>query len=664
MASEVFRLPIPRGVYPEREDPRLSWLDEQGDRLGGLVRTRLQRRRARAEQVADRTMALAGEIEALSDVEILDAANSLRSKLRGDGLLDAHVARGFALAREVAVRHIDQRPYRVQVIGAYYLLHGIVAEMETGEGKTLTATLPASVMALAGVPVHVVTVNDYLVGRDAENMRPVYEALGLGIGMIQHGMDLPFRRAAYASDITYVSNKELTFDYLKDRLVLGRRSGRGHLMVEQLRDGKSRRDRVLMRGLCYAIVDECDSVLIDEARTPLIISGQGEQHGLEHDVYETAISLARKLKLGRDFYIDRRERYVRFTRRGEVELRRLTRNLGGIWSGHHRAEEFVNQALSALFLFEKDEHYLVEDGKVQIIDEYTGRVMEDRSWERGLHQLIEVKEGVDATRQVEPLARISYQRFFRRYLRLTGMTGTAREVRRELWSVYRLPVIRVQTNRPLKRVDMGERVFDAEGEKWDAVVSRIREMREKGRPVLVGTRSVAASEVLSRRLDVAGLTHRVLNARQDSEEADVVASAGQGHRVTVATNMAGRGTDIMLSQDAREAGGLHVIVTERHEARRIDRQLIGRCGRQGDPGSYEVVTSLEDELISAHASRLLKSGAIRSAIDRSGVDSRLRWLLMWQAQSRAERVHSRTRRQLVKTDQRVATMLAFSGRGE
>jgi len=665
MPSDVLRIGIPRGAYAERDDPLLSWLDEMGTRAAGVVTRPLRRSPRRNTHVVERCGERAAAMEQLGERAFEELAVELRGALRRDGFRDEHVARSFALVREAARRTIGQRPYDVQLLGGAVLLRGMVAEMETGEGKTLTATLPACTAALAGLPVHIVTVNDYLVGRDAENMGPIFRALGLSVGEIQHDMDPDTRRQMYGCDVTYCSNKELAFDYLKDRILLGRLRSHAHLQIERLRDGRSRADRLLLRGLCYAIVDEADSVLIDEARTPLIISGEGgEQHGLEHEVYRTAIHLAQQLSEVRDFQIDRRERRIRLTPLGEARLRELTRPLGGIWSGPHRAEDFITQALTGLWIFVRDQHYLVEGGKVQIIDEYTGRIMADRSWERGLHQMIEVKEGCDTTQQVEPLARISYQRFFRRYLRLAGMTGTAREVAGELWSVYRLPVARIPTNRPLRRSDLGDRVFATAEEKWDAVVARIRELHAQGRPVLVGTRLVAASEHLSELLTEAGLEHQVLNARQDQAEAEIVARAGEAGRITVATNMAGRGTDIVLAPEARAARGLHVIATERHEARRIDRQLLGRAGRQGDPGSYEVITSLEDDLVRAHGRGFWLRQETNGPLARAAPESALRHLVVRQAQRRAERMHSASRREMLKVDGKIENMLAFSGKGE
>jgi preprotein translocase subunit SecA len=413
----------------------------------------------------------------------------------------------------------------------------------------------------------------------------------------------------------------------------------------------------------FGIVDEADSVLVDEARTPLIISAGGELEELEEQLYETAVALGRRLQPEVHFSLEARQRQARLTEAGALHLEKLSADLGGVWRGPRRRADFVTQALVALHAFVKDVDYLVVDGKVRIVDEFTGRVMPDRTWQRGLHQMIEAKEGCEVTAHTEPLARISYQRFFRRYLRLAGMTGTAAEVGGELWSVYRLPVARIPTNRPVARKNWGARVYGTQAEKWSAVVERIRSVHESGRPVLVGTRSVAASEHLSSLLTAEGLEHRVLNARQDEEEAEVVAAAGGRARITVATNMAGRGTDIRLPADVVEAGGLHVIATERHESHRIDRQLFGRCGRQGDPGSYEVVVSLEDELFRSHGRGL---GLLVRDAGAGGGDPRSwrRRLAMGGAQARAERLFARMRRSLLKLDGQVDTMLAFSGRGE
>jgi preprotein translocase subunit SecA len=468
------------------------------------------------------------------------------------------------------------------------------------------------------------------------------------------------RRAQYACDVTYCCNKELAFDYLRDRIALGRHRSRTRLDLEKLVHGRSRSDELVLRGLCFGIVDEADSVLVDEAKTPLIISAGKEIDDIEEQVYETAVQLAARLEPGLDFEINHRERAIRLTESGEELLEELAQELRGVWKGPNRRSQFVGQALSALHLFERDKHYLVNEGQVQIIDEYTGRLMPDRSWERGLHQMIEAKEGCEITGHTDAQAKISYQRFFTRYQRLAGMTGTAKEIADELWSVYHLATVKVPTHRPVQRRDLGQQVHATAEERWDAVVSRILALREQGRAILVGTRSVAASEHLSARLEAAGVPHQVLNARQDAEEAEIVAAAGESGRVTVATNMAGRGTDIELSPETLAAGGLHVIATERHEARRIDRQLFGRCGRQGDPGSFEEIVSLEDELVTAHAAPM----AAAASAPGSDPHSKVRRAAVRVAQRRAEALHAKIRRRLLEADQNESQRLAFSGRGE
>jgi preprotein translocase subunit SecA len=662
MSSAVLRIGVPQGAYAEREEPPENWLDETASRGVGV----LLRHLPSFGNEAERLVALAGGHEAslkeLSPHELKGAAVELRRELRAQGLRLPVVARAFALVREAARRTRGQRHYDVQMVGGWTMLQGRVAEMATGEGKTLAATLPAATVALAGLPVHIVTVNDYLVGRDAASMGPVFRALGLSVGAIQHDMSPAERREAYACDVTYCSNKELAFDYLKDRITLGRVRSRSRLQLEALRDGSSRVDRLLLRGLCFAIVDEADSVLIDEARTPLIISGGGRRHLMEREVYAKALELAESLESSVHYTINPRERTARLTPAGQAHVATITQGLGEIWAGQQRARELVQQALTARYLFRRDQHYLVHDGKVQIVDEYTGRRMGDRSWEHGLHQMIEVKEGCDLTHQVEPLARISYQRFFRRFKRLAGMTGTAREVSGELWAVYGLRVVSIPTHRPMQRASLGERVVETPEERWTLVVDRIRELHHRGQPVLVGTRSVEASETLSGMLTAEGLPHRVLNARQDAEEAAIVAQAGLPGRITVATNMAGRGTDIVPAPESLEVGGLHVIATEFHEARRIDRQLLGRAGRQGDPGTTEIIASLGDELARTQLPRSWTGLPARSGGER--LRGRVGWLLMRMAQRRAEAAHSRARRALLKTDERIEAMLAFAGKGE
>jgi preprotein translocase subunit SecA len=591
--------------------------------------------------------------------------DELRYRLRQAGLSsDRLLIDAFALVRETAQRTLQMRHFDVQLAGGWAMLHGMIAEMETGEGKTLTATLPACAAALAGIPVHIITVNDYLVTRDAEWMQPLYQALGLSVGTITEGMDTDARRAAYRCNVTYCTNKQVAFDYLKDRLVLGNDRGGLRLRLERLYSEQPRSDRLLLPGLCFAIVDEADSVLIDEARTPLIISAPRDTTD-QHAVYEQALEFADALRQDIDFEIDTRERRVDLTDSGKARLAELAKDRQGVWEGSRIREELVSKALSARYLFHLDEHYLHRDDRVQIIDSFTGRVMPDRSWEHGLHQMIEVKEGCPISEQNETLARISYQRFFRRYLRLAGMTGTCREVAHELWSVYRLRIVSVPTNRKLRRKELAERIYATADAKWQAIVEIIRGLHSQSRPVLVGTRSVASSEVLSRLLDDAGLAHQVLNARQHELEAEIIKQAGQQGVITVATNMAGRGTDIRLGEGVDELGGLHVIISERHEAGRIDRQLSGRCARQGDPGSQQAILSLEDELYT----RYFPSGLARLLPGRHRKTGALGPVWLWRSVTRlsqhiAEREDARIRRGLMKLDESLGDILAFSGRPE
>ncbi len=602
--------------------------------------------------------------KALAGIEKEAFAAEIRSVREGlllHGFRDDLVARAFALVCEIADQTLGIRHFDSQLIGGLIMLNGMVAEMQTGEGKTLTATLTAATAALAGWPVHVISVNDYLTKRDAEEMGQVYAGLGLSVGCVIHGQQPAERQNAYRADIVYCTNKEVTFDYLRDRLVLQERLSPLRLLGEDLFAAGIRKDRLILPGLHFAIVDEADSILIDEARTPLIISGNDNENQQQR-FFEQAIELARELDKELHFKLVEETSEVHLTTAGRQYLSDNTVELGPVWKGTIRRESTVIQALVALYCFHKDEHYVIQEGKVQIVDEFTGRIMADRSWEKGLHQLIEVKEECEVSGQREPLARISYQKFFRRYLKLSGMTGTAHEVRHELWDVYNLAVMKVPTHKKMQRKSLPGRIFPDLESKWQAVVERISTLRSNGQPVLVGTRSVAASEALSEMLQDAGIPHEVLNAKRDSEEAAIVAMAGQSQRVTIATNMAGRGTDIKIDQDVQEAGGLHVILTERHEAGRIDRQLFGRCGRQGDPGSNEAFISIDDPmLLTRHASWLLL--LLRHL---PGTGSRLwQFVAKWgilRTQKRVEKHYAGVRNRLLKQDLQRTALLSFSGR--
>lgn len=655
MSSALARPGATRGPYPERAAegagvlPRV-WHVTRG--AWGRLRARRSRRLERfAHDVRAAQASLAG-----ADLE--SATRTIRAQLLRDGLEGAALVNAFALVREAAARTFGTEHYDVQLMAGRVLADGMLAEMETGEGKTLAATLPACAAALAGIPVHVITANDYLVARDAAAMRPLYEALGLRVGaVVDARRDPEERRAAYRCDVTYATSKSVAFDYLRDGLSRDPRRSAPSMRFD------AAGDRLLLRGLSFAIVDEADSVLIDEAGMPLILAGAGasREHARPHN---EAIGIARAMRVGRDFECDAHRGEIQLSEAGRARAAALATSLGGFWTGPRRREEWIVRGLAALHLYQRDRDYLVREGRVEIIDGPTGRVTPDRAWEGGLHQLIEAKEGCAISPPQETRARISFQRFFRRYLRLAGMTGTAHDVAGELWSVYGLATVRIPTRLPSRRRSLGVRVFAREDEKWEAVVERVQEMREAGRPVLIGTASVAQSEAVSTRLTSVGVPHSLLNARQDAQEATIVAAAGGSRRVTVATNMAGRGTDIRLGSGVAERNGLHVILTQRGPARRIDRQLQGRCGRQGEPGSFELIASLEDEPVLHFAPASLRRGAVRALRRGAWLGGALANALTLLPQRSEENRAARVRRRLASIDDGRDAMLAFSGRSE
>ena len=653
--------------YAERVEVQAGWHDRLARFLVAATFTPVRDRLQRSGRGLHHIVELAGRHEhslrSASDIEILHRAQAMRGRLRRDGFTPELVGECFAMVREAATRTIGQRHYDSQLMGGWALLQGKLAEMATGEGKTVAATLPACAVALAGYPVHVITVNDYLAERDAKETEPLYQYFGLTVGTVVQGMQRPVRRDAYSKSVTYCTNKELAFDYLRDGVALERRSSRLHLALEGLRGDTSRDDGVVLRGLYFCIVDEADSVFVDEARTPLILSA-GVRSAEEANHCDLALGFARNLDPEKDYRLDLFERSVTLTERGKDRLDTFAAGLKGLWTSIRAREELATQALSALLLYHVDQHYVVSDGKVQIVDESTGRVMPDRSWERGLHQMIEAKEGCALTERRETLARMTYQRLFRRYLRLGGMTGTGREVAREIKTVYDLNIANIPLHKPARRVYRKAQVCMTLDEKWNRVADSVAQVAlRKGQPVLIGTRSVKASEEISAVLSARGIDHSLLNAKQDQGEAQVIGLAGQSARVTVATNMAGRGTDIKLGAGVAEKGGLHVILTEYHESRRIDRQLFGRCARQGDPGSCEAIVSLEDELFEVYAP--VATGMIRRlARATPGLPSGVFRALKALAQAAAERKNVRIRVQNVKLDQRLNQVLAFSGKGE
>ncbi|MDI3534644.1 MAG: preprotein translocase subunit SecA [Thermosediminibacterales bacterium] len=547
----------------------------------------------RLSKTVDIVNSLEPEISSLSDTELKAKTAEFKNRIENGETLDELLPEAFAVVREAAKRTVGMRPFDVQVLGGIVLHQGRIAEMKTGEGKTLVATMPAYLNALTGKGVHVVTVNDYLAKRDSEWMGEIYRFLGLEVGLIVHGLDYNERKKAYNADITYGTNNEFGFDYLRDNMVIYK-------------------EDIVQRELNYAIIDEVDSILIDEARTPLIISGQADK---STDQYYKFARFVPGLKKGVDYTVDEKAHTVALTEEGVAKAEKFL-NIDNLYDQKYMETlHHLNQALKAHVLMKRDRDYVVKDGNVIIVDEFTGRLMFGRRYSDGLHQAIEAKEGVKVERESQTLATITFQNYFRMYKKLAGMTGTAATEEEEFQKIYGMDVVVIPTNKPMIRVDYPDVVYKTERGKFKAIINEIVECHKRGQPVLVGTVSIEKSEILSDMLRKKGIPHQVLNAKHHEKEAEIVAQAGQKGMVTIATNMAGRGTDIVLGEGVVELGGLHIIGTERHESRRIDNQLRGRSGRQGDPGSSRFYVSLEDDLM-----RLFGGDNIKGIMDRLGLD--------------------------------------------
>lgn len=529
----------------------------------------------------------------LSDTSLAGKTLEFKERLAKGETLDDLLPEAFAVVREASRRVLGMRHFDVQLIGGIVLHQGKISEMSTGEGKTLVATAPAYLNALAGKGVHVITVNDYLAKRDSEWMGQVYKFLGLSVGLIVHDMDFHQRKLAYNSDITYGTNNEFGFDYLRDNMVVSL-------------------DQMVQRPLHYCIIDEVDSILIDEARTPLIISGPGQK---STDDYYTLAKYVPKLKKDEDYTIDEKQKTVAPTEAGVAKMEKMLGVKNLYDSENLELNHLFVQALRAQVMMIRDKDYVVKDGQVIIVDEFTGRLMNGRRYSDGLHQAIEAKEGLKVERESQTLATITFQNYFRMYDKLAGMTGTAKTEEQEFIKIYGLEVVQIPTNRPIQRIDMPDAIYKTKAGKYRAVVREVIRRHEKGQPILIGTTSIEQSEELSHMLKQAGIVHNVLNAKYHEMEAHIVAQAGQKGQVTIATNMAGRGTDIVLGEGVAELGGLAIIGTERHESRRIDNQLRGRAGRQGDPGSSQFFLSLEDDLM-----RIFGGDNIKKFMEKMGLD--------------------------------------------
>lgn len=547
----------------------------------------LQELQERAEEINE----LEAAMQALSDDELRQKTAEFRRRLQDGETLEEILNEAFAVVREASVRTLGMRPFDVQLMGGIVLHQGRIAEMKTGEGKTLVATLPVYLNALTGQGVHVVTVNDYLASRDAEWMGQIYTFLGMTVGTIVHGLDFEQRRAAYGADITYGTNNEFGFDYLRDNMVLAE-------------------EQMVQRNLHYAIVDEVDSILIDEARTPLIISGAASDSTKHYGLFAQIVP---RLRAEEDYNVDEKARSVALTETGVAKVEGLLKIDNLFDDVHFELNHYLNQALKAKELYVKDRDYVVNDGEVIIVDEFTGRLMPGRRYSDGLHQAIEAKENVRIAKESQTLAAITYQNYFRMYDKLAGMTGTAKTEEEEFRKIYGMDVVVIPTNKPMVRTDHPDAIYKNEQAKFNAVVEEIVQAHKTGQPVLVGTISIEKSEFLSRQLKTKGVPHQVLNAKYHEKEAEIIKGAGEQGTVTIATNMAGRGTDIVLGAGVVDLGGLYILGTERHESRRIDNQLRGRSGRQGDPGESRFYVSLEDDLM-----RLFGSDRIKGLMERLG----------------------------------------------
>ena len=558
-----------------------------------LFGTYSEREVKRIKPLVDKIESLDSAMGELSEEQLKAKTGEFRERYKNGESLDDLLPEAFAVVREASWRVLKMKHYREQLIGGIVLHQGRIAEMKTGEGKTLVATLPAYLNAISGEGVHVITVNDYLASRDREWMGQIYEYLGLTTGVVVHDLNNDQRREAYNADITYGTNNEFGFDYLRDNMVI------------------YKEERV-QRGLNFVIVDEVDSILIDEARTPLIISGAGEK---STEFYKVADYFVKTLIAEEDYTIDEKANAVMLTDKGIEKAEKAFKVENYADAENMQLQHYVTQALKANYFMKLDKDYMVKDGEVIIVDEFTGRLMEGRRYSDGLHQAIEAKEGVKIARESKTLATITFQNYFRMYNKLSGMTGTALTEENEFREIYGLDVIVIPTHRPIQRVDNHDIVYKTAKGKYNAIVEEIKKAHAKGQPVLVGTASIEKSEIISALLKKQGIKHKVLNAKYHEQEAEIIADAGEVNSVTIATNMAGRGTDIKLGEGALEAGGLKIIGTERHESRRIDNQLRGRSGRQGDIGESTFFISLEDDLM-----RIFMSEKTHAMVDKLGLE--------------------------------------------
>ncbi|CAM3852042.1 DEAD/DEAH box helicase [Roseateles saccharophilus] len=658
---------LARTPFPERRANQEATLD----RWARSWATRLPRWPGKDKEIAARLNSEIASLNRWSDDALRAVAHAAAGPAfrHGDAANVAATSTALAATCVAAHRVLGWTPHPPQRDAAVCLLRGRLVELDTGEGKTLAAALAACVSAMAGVPTHVVTVNDYLAERDARAMQPLFDYFGLGVGLVHAGVPQAQRPSAYSQPITYCTNKELVFDYLRDRMSVREARSPAQLAMQPYWRSSASGNLVRLRGLHFAIVDEADSVLIDEGRTPMVIASAMDP-AANDSIYRDLLDLAAGMRHGEEFRHRTATREIQLTDIGRERLhdhaheavQSASDEVKPVWALPWARERIMSQALRALHLLHRDRHYIVREGRVVIVDESTGRLLPDRSWEQGLHQLVETKEGLTPSGTNNTLARITSQRFFTRYLRLAGMSGTLREVAPELRTSYGLQTERVAPNRPCRRRTLPPQLWPDCASRNAAVVREIRLRLAAGQAVLVGTASIASSRTLSQALETAEIAHRVLDALNDANEAELVARAGRRGAVTVCTDMAGRGTDIALEPAVVESGGLHVVLTEWHESKRIDRQLLGRCARQGDPGSCRSITSLEDEQVGMHAPR--EAAWVRRIWPIGPSPQPVVGWLRRITQHRAQRAAERQRSLTVKQDQQLLALLAFTGVAE
>lgn len=656
-----------RATLDAREPQTLEGFDRWCD-------THIRRRQRgnvvnRLRQQATAIESLSADLLSATDAELtaLIAASKQQARRGGWRGESANSPRGslteraFAQIGELAFRTLGKRPYQVQMMGALALHYGYASQMYTGEGKTLTASLAACFAAWNGRPCHVVTSNDYLAARDAELMAPLYEGCGLRVAAVVADMDDEQRRQAYLCDVVYATSKELLADYLRDQMRRNNINTPDRRLIKSLASGAP--EAMVMRGLDTAIVDEADSVLVDDALTPLIISAPGENHLLK-EASTAAHIIVNQLQEGVHYIVEPVFRDVRLTDAGELFVDEISDDLPPVWRGKDRRLNILRQALIAKEFYQRDRHYIIDDEEIIIVDEKTGRSMPGRSWSYGLHQAVEAKEGVPLSDPTETHVKLSFQRFFRRYRKLAGMSGTLQGLEHELWSIYRLRTVTIPPRRDNRRQRLPDRYFLQQTAKWQAIVELVQQVHSRAQPVLVGTRSILESEHLAALLREAGVSCQVLNAHHHAREAAIIARAGEAGMVTIATNMAGRGTDIHISDDVEALGGLYVIASERHESNRVDHQLFGRCARQGQPGVARAFVSLEDELFRTAKDSVLLAVARR--IVRNQNTAVAHWamaLLVKLTQHYREKTFSSERLQMLQLEQSTEDMLSFVNAG-